>query len=109
LETLADQTDLELIALAMRVASEQGRRLTAVVGAARPAAASTPSTPASGAAMLTRTQVAKLLNVSKATVWRRLKDDGDFPKPIHVGKKKSLPRWDAAEIAAWCRSSKAAA
>lgn len=50
--------------------------------------------------LLDVTEVARLLSVSKNTIWK-LRSTGDLPAPIRLGK---LARWRRDEIEAWVRA-----
>lgn len=43
--------------------------------------------------------VTRLLGVSRATVWRKVKSDSSFPKPFHLSDR--ITCWDEAEIRGW--------
>lgn len=43
--------------------------------------------------------VTRLLSVSRATVWRKVKSDPSFPKPFHLSDRVTC--WDEAEIRNW--------
>lgn len=47
--------------------------------------------------MLTRKDVASLLQVSVRTV-RRMEESGEFPPPVYVGRGE---RWTLGEVRAW--------
>lgn len=46
--------------------------------------------------LITVDEVAHMLGVGSHTVWRRLKKDGKFPKPIKQGKR--CTRWQRADV-----------
>lgn len=55
--------------------------------------------------LLTLDEVAKIANVSKPTIYRRVKHNG-FPKPIKVPRTgdrgpKTINRWERAEVMGW--------
>jgi excisionase family DNA binding protein len=78
-------------------------KLLAGGGDAQPASppASTPSTQEPGARMLSRSEVAKRIAVSKITVTRMVARK-TFPAPIHVG---SQLRWRLSDIERWERET----
>lgn len=45
-----------------------------------------------------RKQIEKLFQVSRATIYRWIKE-GNFPKPVHLGA--NMVRWKASDIEAW--------
>lgn len=53
----------------------------------------------SQAALIKVTDVARKLNVNRATVYKILARDPNFPAPIHVAPR--TPRWRPDEIESW--------
>jgi excisionase family DNA binding protein len=53
-----------------------------------------------GALLLDAGTVARLLSVSRATVWR-MRDAGKLPQPVRLG---GAVRWRRADIDAWVRA-----
>lgn len=51
------------------------------------------------AAQVNVADVARLVNASTATVWRRAKNEANFPKPRRYGKNTT--RWNVGEIRAY--------
>ena len=49
--------------------------------------------------MLKPTEVADRLNVTRGTLYKILKADRTFPRPIHVTPKN--PRWRPADVDEW--------
>ncbi len=43
-------------------------------------------------------QLIKLIPVSRASIWRKVKD-GTFPKPVKLGDR--ITAWDMKDIEAW--------
>jgi predicted DNA-binding transcriptional regulator AlpA len=54
--------------------------------------------------LLTDRQVAEALTISRALVWKLLRSDATFPRPIILGAKSK--RWIAAEITTWLSTRK---
>ncbi len=52
-------------------------------------------------------RVCDLTGVSRSTIWRRVLDDPDFPKPFKLSA--GITVWDEAEIIAWLVSKRSAA
>ena len=50
--------------------------------------------------LLTQSELAQRLKVSKPTLWR-MRKKSDFPPPIYAG---GHPRWDSAQIEKWLQS-----
>jgi predicted DNA-binding transcriptional regulator AlpA len=50
---------------------------------------------------LTAAMVAKRYSVSKMTLWRWLKADNGFPKPVYIGRNRY---WRLASLEAWEQS-----
>ena len=48
--------------------------------------------------------VCQMLNASPATIWRWVKTNPGFPKPIKLSP--SVTAWDEAELLAWIRDRK---
>jgi prophage regulatory protein len=53
----------------------------------------------------TRQQVEKLIQVSRATIYRWTKE-GNFPKPVKLGA--NMVRWKTSDIEAWLTEREAA-
>jgi prophage regulatory protein len=53
----------------------------------------------------TRQQVEKLIQVSRATIYRWTKE-GNFPKPVKLGA--NMMRWKTSDIEAWLTEREAA-
>jgi predicted DNA-binding transcriptional regulator AlpA len=51
--------------------------------------------------------VSDLTGMSRATIWRKVKEDTGFPKPFHLSE--AITAWDEAEILNWLASKKAEA
>jgi prophage regulatory protein len=51
-------------------------------------------------------RVIDLTSMSRATVWRKAKDDPSFPKPFHLSA--GIAVWDEGEVVSWLDSKKAA-
>ena len=49
--------------------------------------------------LITCREVCDALHISRQAVYRKLRTDPSFPRPIHVGA--SSPRWSSDEIDAW--------
>ena len=49
--------------------------------------------------MLKPTEVAARLGVTRGTVYKILRADPTFPRPIHITPKS--PRWRPADVDAW--------
>ena len=49
-------------------------------------------------------EIAKILNVSRTTIYRWM-EAGSFPKPVHFGdaKKNSTIRWIQEEVEEWLK------
>lgn len=61
------------------------------------------NTPAvQGQIYLSASQVSIHLGVSRVTIWRYLKNDQSFPRPIAFGTRTR--RWRLLEIEAWLQS-----
>ena len=52
---------------------------------------------------ITQDQLAKMLGISKVTIWRMIKD-GRLPKMITIGARSK--RWVSADINDWLQSLK---
>lgn len=52
--------------------------------------------------LLTVSEVARLLQVSRATVFNLVKRDVSFPRQLRIGRRVS--RWVGSELAAWLGS-----
>jgi predicted DNA-binding transcriptional regulator AlpA len=52
-------------------------------------------------------EVCRLTGASRATVWRRLHDDPDFPKPFKLSA--GITVWDEREVLDWLVAKKKAA
>jgi predicted DNA-binding transcriptional regulator AlpA len=52
-------------------------------------------------------RVCDLTGASRSTIWRRVLDDRDFPKPFKLSA--GITVWDEAEIIAWLVSKRSAA
>jgi predicted DNA-binding transcriptional regulator AlpA len=50
-------------------------------------------------------RVCDLTGASRATVWRKVKDDATFPKPFHLST--AITCWDEGEVLHWIESKKA--
>jgi predicted DNA-binding transcriptional regulator AlpA len=50
--------------------------------------------------------VCEITGLSRATVWRKVKDDARFPKPFHPSE--AITAWDEVEVLAWLEAKKAA-
>jgi predicted DNA-binding transcriptional regulator AlpA len=50
--------------------------------------------------------VSDLTGMSRATIWRKVKEDANFPRPFHLSA--SITVWDEGEIRDWIASKKAA-
>ncbi len=59
----------------------------------------------SGQVYLTSAQLARMLCVSRTSLWRRIKDDKAFPKPVRFGK--AMRRWSLPEIETYLAASRA--
>ena len=51
--------------------------------------------------LLRRREVERITGLSRSSIYR-LKQDGDFPRPVRVGP--SAVRWKESDIAAWLES-----
>lgn len=49
--------------------------------------------------LLRARSVCDLLGISKATLWRWVSSDSDFPKPLKISEKTRA--WRLAEVRAW--------
>jgi predicted DNA-binding transcriptional regulator AlpA len=49
--------------------------------------------------------VSNLTGMSRATIWRKVREDSGFPKPFHLSA--SITVWDEEEILDWLASKKA--
>lgn len=50
--------------------------------------------------------VAKMLGLSRSTIWRRLNDDATFPRPLRLGSsRRSAIGFIQSEIEAWLEKS----
>ena len=56
--------------------------------------------------MLKPTEVAARLGITRGTLYKILKADPDFPRPIHITPKN--PRWREGDIDAWIERKAAA-
>ena len=54
--------------------------------------------------LLTDRQVADALAISRALVWKLLREDETFPRPIQLGVRAK--RWLASEITEWLSTRK---
>ena len=45
------------------------------------------------------------LNLGRTTIWRRLKDDATFPRPVTLGGRAQ--RWLESEVDAWMQAKAA--
>ena len=52
-----------------------------------------------------QSSVADLTGMSRATIWRKVKDDATFPKPFRLSD--AITVWDEDEILAWIKTKKA--
>jgi predicted DNA-binding transcriptional regulator AlpA len=52
-------------------------------------------------------EVCRLTGTSRATIWRRLHDDPDFPKPFKLSA--GITVWDEREVLDWLVAKKKAA
>ena len=50
-------------------------------------------------------KVCEKTGLAPATVWRKSKEDPDFPRPFKLGANHTT--WDAGEITAWLEAKKA--
>ncbi len=55
----------------------------------------------SGAMYVRVSQLIKMIPVSKASIWRKVKD-GSFPKPVKLGDR--ITAWHMDDIEAWLAS-----
>jgi prophage regulatory protein len=55
----------------------------------------------SGVIYVRVSQLTKMIPVSKASIWRKVKD-GSFPKPVKLGDR--ITAWHMADIEAWLAS-----
>jgi predicted DNA-binding transcriptional regulator AlpA len=49
--------------------------------------------------------VSNLTGMSRATIWRKVKEDASFPRPFHLSA--AITVWDEEEILGWIASKKA--
>lgn len=52
--------------------------------------------------LLRAPSMCELLGISKATLWRWVSDDQEFPKPLKISEKTRA--WRLAEVRAWMNS-----
>ncbi|HEU5046535.1 MAG TPA: AlpA family phage regulatory protein [Rickettsiales bacterium] len=62
------------------------------------------SLPVTGQLFLSASQVAVRIGLSRTTLWRLLKNDPTFPKPVRFGKQTR--RWSLPEIEAYLAASR---
>lgn len=52
-------------------------------------------------------KAAEMLDCHEKSIWRLVRDDRSFPRPVHLGKRHTV--FDLDAIAAWAESKREAA